>query len=231
MRALALALAAVAVAAAAFVLPACRTNPLVAPESGDGGAANGDLGRPPTYDLAAVRCDGLDEVVASLLDAPQTCVAESDCITVDTRCGLPGGCGVLVSKATAEALKSPLASWDAQGCGDAIDCGPCPRSPDRPPVCLGGRCRPAPTTCDEIRALFDALKASSANSCAGPSDCVTTTGPCGLDDCRLVYSRAVESEVRQLTGWWGALSCPWNGGACAKCPMPAPAVCVAGRCQ
>lgn len=214
-----------------LLVAGCRTNPLVVPDDSDGGTTNLDQGRPPIYDLAAVRCDGLDGVVASLLNAPQTCTTEADCTTVQTRCGLPGLCGALVSTATASALQAPLSSWDAQGCGDAIDCGPCPLQPALAPACLGGRCRPAPTTCDEIRRLYAALLASSANSCGGANDCVTTTGPCGLDDCRMVYSRAVENDVRQLTGWWGALSCPWDAGACARCKAPDPAVCSAGRCQ
>jgi hypothetical protein len=221
----------VLVALAAFaILPACRTSGLATTdEHADGGTV--DLARPPAYDLATASCDGLDDVVRSLLGAAQTCSAPSDCTSTQTRCGLPGGCDVVMSTSTKSALQPVLSTWDRLGCGNDILCAPCPPPPAQPPGCFGGRCRAAPTTCEEIRTLFDALKASSANSCTTADDCVVTTGPCGLDDCRLVYSKAIRDDINQLTGWWGSLSCPWNGGACAKCAQPDPAVCRAGRCE
>ena len=108
-----------------------------------------DLAAPPAVDLSvsrpdlfskAERCRELGVLGGVVIAQNRACASDVDCLLVKTRCGLPGYCGEYVNTTARDALTAIVIEWDQLGCGDAIDCAPCPPQ-GAPAACRGGICQ------------------------------------------------------------------------------------------
>jgi hypothetical protein len=74
----------------------------------------------------ATECPGIRDRIEAAVEKPQACTVDSDCVFQSLNCGLPRGCGAIVSTSTKAALVPLLNDWDRWSCGDNTKCQPCP---------------------------------------------------------------------------------------------------------
>jgi hypothetical protein len=75
---------------------------------------------------SATECPGIGDKIEAAVDKPQACTVDSDCTFQVLNCGLPHGCGAIVSTTTKAALVPLLNDWGRWSCGDNSKCQPCP---------------------------------------------------------------------------------------------------------
>ncbi len=83
-------------------------------------------------------CDGIQQQVAQVIAANQSCTEDADCSFAYTGCGLPSTCGTFLNTAGATALASLIDAWNTQMCGGTDICA-CPAIYPIP-GCNGGLC-------------------------------------------------------------------------------------------
>jgi hypothetical protein len=82
-------------------------------------------------------CSPLANQAQQLISQTQTCKIDSDCATGDGSCGMPGQCGVALTKQNAATLSAIAIRWDDNGCGMNA-CHACPLA--RISICTNNVC-------------------------------------------------------------------------------------------
>jgi hypothetical protein len=141
-------------------------------------------GVPPTRDLAqALSCDDIAALVAANLANSTSCTVDTDCVTVETACGLPGACGDAYANTgwRTDDVERLLKGWAAAMCGPP-KC-PCPEKPSQPPACNRGVCGPRHSTGTVGAACTSALDCATSQCITEGEDKLFAGGYCTLRGC------------------------------------------------
>jgi hypothetical protein len=87
------------------------------------------------------RCKEIVYLANVVIGENRACMSDGECLLVKTRCGMPAYCGEYMTTVGRDNLTALVIQWDQLGCGDAIDCAPCPPQ-GAPPACRNGICAP-----------------------------------------------------------------------------------------